>query len=342
LLRATHKGLGTLLRSAWDNYDWDEGLLLLDSNRAVPEHPEWYPDVPQFWVRPGERAIASLDDRKIVEAWLRKVDVLFSAETLYDPTIQLMAEAAGVRTVVQGMPEFYRPPDDHKCTTRPNRWCWPTDWLIDEIAPGPIVPVPVTGQSSAEPLDAAEGPLTVVHVAGYQAAGDRNGTELFLEALSYVTTPARIRIYGQDGNSWAVPRVRAGVDVEVWGSGADDRWSMYDAAHLMVMPRRYGGLCLPVNEAFESGLAVAMTDMAPNTTWWPTYPINAAQGRVQPTPFGRLTTGHCDPRMIASAINRLGDDRAYLARLMAQGQEWVANNTWDTLRPRYDDLWVFE
>jgi glycosyltransferase involved in cell wall biosynthesis len=40
-----------------------------------------------------------------------------------------------------------------------------------------------------------------------------------------------------------------------------DLYSGYDA---MILPRRYAGLCLPMNEALISGLPVFMTDISPN------------------------------------------------------------------------------
>jgi glycosyltransferase involved in cell wall biosynthesis len=41
----------------------------------------------------------------------------------------------------------------------------------------------------------------------------------------------------------------------------EDLYNGYDA---MVLPRRYAGLCLPMNEALISGLPVFMTDISPN------------------------------------------------------------------------------
>ena len=41
----------------------------------------------------------------------------------------------------------------------------------------------------------------------------------------------------------------------------EDLYSGYDA---MILPRRYAGLCLPMNEALISGLPVFMTDISPN------------------------------------------------------------------------------
>jgi imidazoleglycerol phosphate dehydratase HisB len=39
---------------------------------------------------------------------------------------------------------------------------------------------------------------------------------------------------------------------------------MYAGFDAMVLPRRYAGLCLPMNEALMSALPVFMTDISPN------------------------------------------------------------------------------
>ena len=43
-----------------------------------------------------------------------------------------------------------------------------------------------------------------------------------------------------------------------------DQNELYSDFDVMIMPRRYGGLCLPMNEALCSGLPVIMTDISPN------------------------------------------------------------------------------
>jgi glycosyltransferase involved in cell wall biosynthesis len=44
---------------------------------------------------------------------------------------------------------------------------------------------------------------------------------------------------------------------------------MYDGYDAMLLPRRYAGLCLPMNEALISGLPVFMTNLMPNSAVLP-------------------------------------------------------------------------
>jgi glycosyltransferase involved in cell wall biosynthesis len=43
-----------------------------------------------------------------------------------------------------------------------------------------------------------------------------------------------------------------------------NREDLYNGFDAMVLPRRYAGLCLPMNEALISGMPVFMTDVSPN------------------------------------------------------------------------------
>jgi glycosyltransferase involved in cell wall biosynthesis len=44
---------------------------------------------------------------------------------------------------------------------------------------------------------------------------------------------------------------------------------MYKGFDAMLLPRRYAGLCLPMNEALMSGIPVFMTDISPNNAILP-------------------------------------------------------------------------
>ena len=79
----------------------------------------------------------------------------------------------------------------------------------------------------------------------------------------------------------------------------------------MVLPRRYAGLCLPMNEALMSGLPVFMTDISPNNeilpnNWLiPSNKINTLMTRV------RLDVYDADARELGERIDRyIGSDKA--------------------------------
>ena len=159
--------------------------------------------------------------------------------------------------------------------------------------------------------------LTFLHVAGHRAVGDRNGTELFVKALRFLRHPCKVRLVGQDGALPLPELLPRHVELEANHGGVVDRWDLYRGADVLVSPRRFGGLSLPVIEAIGMGLVVLMTDCEPNREW-PIIPIPASVGKGRQTPFGLIRTHDCRPRNIAAEMDRLSEDRQQIVSAQAR------------------------
>jgi glycosyltransferase involved in cell wall biosynthesis len=78
---------------------------------------------------------------------------------------------------------------------------------------------------------------------------------------------------------------------------------MYDGFDAMILPRRYAGLCLPMNEALMSALPVFMTDISPNNFILP------SEWLIESKKIDRLLTRMtldvygADPVMLANSID---------------------------------------
>jgi glycosyltransferase involved in cell wall biosynthesis len=100
----------------------------------------------------------------------------------------------------------------------------------------------------------------LLHIGGKAAIYDRNGTNSVIDMLKYskkdyelvVKTQSKLDIDCKD------ERLTILTNNEI---NREDLYRGYDA---MILPRRYAGLCLPMNEALMSGLPVFMTDISPN------------------------------------------------------------------------------
>lgn len=330
IVRANRKGLGYQTRDVMDHLPADKVLLVLMSSRAAPD------DLSLVEHREAVHVPLGTDMRmspRLVAGFLNEIDVLFSAETLYDWKIADLARRHKVRTVVHGNPEFYT---HHRFpgTPQPDRWIWPSSWLTDhpDLPDGPIIPCPAPWHQpvAGDPNDEV---LRVLHVAGHSAAADRNGTTDFLSAIPRLRSPVEVTIVSQDG--W-LPDVRAPHHVKVnrIPTGVKHRIEMYEGQHIVVLPRRYGGNCIPATEALASGCALAMSDVVPNHQW-PIVPLAARLAPGHLTPFGRIKTHSVRGATIADAIDRLNANRGRLERQMAESRRWARENSWDALRPRY-------
>jgi hypothetical protein len=274
------------------------------------QHFDWYPDgVVSTWggfMNPltGDALTA-----------LATCDVVYSAETFYDPRLPEWLHERNVRTVLQPNPELYR-------QEQPSELWWPTEWLIDQLPPGRVMSVPVPDDRIAT-APAGEG--LVLHVGGHAALADRNGAKF----LPWMVGRSRQqwRIASQDGMKIG-PKMRGRVTPM---GRVDDRWELYDGCSVLVMPRRYGGLCLPVQEAMARGLAVVMTDL-PHNRMWPIVPVKVREGTFVGVTIGRVKSYNCDPGDLIDKINLAVDN---LEEFQQAGLEWARANAWSIWEPKY-------
>lgn len=331
LARCDNRGIGYQTHEFFKHMKPHRTLVLCLNDAAWPEDMSRYnfPNVDYVSVGP-DRVI---EDRKILKL-LRDIDVLFAVETMMDWRIAEWAREAGVRTVVQGNPEFYV--HDRFGFPHPDRWVWPTNWMLDALPGDWILPVPTPDECPVRAGDYDDERLRVLHVAGHAAAGDRNGTINFMESLQYVGQPIEVTVVGQDHWLPEPPFVPKHVTLHRLPTGVEDRWSMYAGQHVVMLPRKYGGLCLPAQEACRAGCAVVMPDCVPNETW-PGPRLMTRKGRNHRTPYGSVGTFDVEPRRIARAIDEYAKDRQKLENDMIDALLWGATNTWMMLQDQYEE-----
>jgi glycosyltransferase involved in cell wall biosynthesis len=325
--RAENRGLGIL---TWEfhRHVQPARTLVVDMGplaRGFRPHLERYPGAT---VVPFDGAQLPEDE---VRAWLEGLDVVYSAETFYDWHLLTWAREAGVATVLHVMPEFYR----HAAEQLPAAdvvWA-PTPWRLDHLPEDTrLVPVPVATDRFGDP-PAPTGQLRVLHVAGHRAAGDRNGTLQLAQALRRVRETIRVRVLTQDPRlpPMKVPR-NVQLVVEVGGRG--DYWQLYDDADVLALPRRYGGLSLPVQEAMAAGLAVVMPDVNPNA-WWPTIRVPATARGSLNTPAGPVPLFAASPAHLARRLDHLAANPNALAVARRDALLWSRRHSWHRLLPVY-------
>lgn len=264
---------------------------------------------------------------------LRKADIWLTAETMYDWRACDWARDAGARTVVHVNPEFYRH-GQHRLP-HPDAWWNPTTWRMNHLPDGTRhVPFPVELDRFAG-MDArkrASGPARFLHSVGKWAMYDRNGTEQYLRACylaQHLDTTVRSQepLESPPGGDW--------VDVRV--GSVDDYWQAYDGFDVLVLPRRYGGLCLPAQEAMAAGLAVVMPAVSPNPECWPIVPIRARNAGRVPLPAGWVEMHDADPGSLAHAMCALDQDPLALEAAKARSHEWATAHSWERMGGVYRD-----
>jgi glycosyltransferase involved in cell wall biosynthesis len=72
----------------------------------------------------------------------------------------------------------------------------------------------------------------------------------------------------------------------------------------MVLPRRYAGLCLPMNEALMSGLPVFMTDISPNNSVLPSEWLVESEKIDKLMTRMTLDVYEANPKRLANCIDK--------------------------------------
>jgi hypothetical protein len=99
-----------------------------------------------------------------------------------------------------------------------------------------------------------------LHSIGKEAAHDRNGTLVVIEALKHTTADFELVLKAQPPYVLNCDDPRVTLDL----SAPEDQEQLYSGYTALLYPRRYGGLALPMNEALISALPVIMPNISPN------------------------------------------------------------------------------
>jgi hypothetical protein len=308
-----------------------ERVLLIDPGRdgRFTQHPERYDQ----WDATTARWDGGRLDERTVRRWLAGLDVVYSAETAYDLRFGQWAAEDGCGVVVHANPEFLGPADAKAAVN----WWVATPWRLDRLpARTRVVPMPVPDAPwMAERMPPPHVRLRFGHVAGWPAVADRNGTEIFAQAAGMTTGGSAVTCVVR-GQHRDVERFRRpGLSVEA--GCVDDHWDLYREVDVLVMPRRFGGLSLPVLEALALGIPVVMPDCSPNEVW-PGPRVPASSTATVGTRAGPLPLHDTDPRALAATMDELAANPELVDKLRAEATEWASANSWDALKP----MWLEE
>lgn len=327
IARADNGGLGNQTWEFWRHVKPDATVLMMFGDKARGgEYPERYqrrdPATEVIMNKPGETTLM----RKSMEWLLERVDVVYSAETFYREDFTVQARQRGVGTVLHANPELYRAVD------RPTALWAPTHWEVGRMPAGTaVVRFPVATERFTPRV--RSGPVeTWVHMAA-PAMLDRNGTELVLQAITHVKRPVRLVLI----HSPVKFKGRTGrVTVETRG-GCQDYWESWDdeTFDMMVMPRRYAGLCLPLQEAAAAGIATLQLQLKPQEDWPGVAFVPPTSSRNVQMAGGVFPVWSASPTQLAKTMDLYSTDADAVAELSAAALMHAQQVSWDSLLPEY-------
>jgi hypothetical protein len=302
IARSDNTGLGNQTRELVEMLN-PSSIMLINSEsfNGNKQHPEWYNQ------RPGVMNINGFPiDREVIK-FLRSVDVVISCETFYNDKFLRLAKDFGVKTILQYNYEFLGVLQKPELGV-PDVMLAPSSWNINEVInkfgqqarvvqlPPPTSPE-TFGEAKAKNMGTTH--RRILHIAGKKAARDRNGTETVIEMLKHSTADYELVIQTQTGFHTEYKDPRLTIKYE----NPENRQEMYAGYDAMILPRRYAGLCLPMNEALLSGLPVFMTNISPNDAVLPDEWLASASKKDQFMAKTLIDVYDGDPREFAKIVD---------------------------------------
>lgn len=321
IARADSRGLGVQTKNVHDHLHPAKTMVVdCPSAQPLPIRKDWYP---------GATWIKGLPTREDFRTWLQGVDVVYTAETGYGSALWAEAKRAGVKTVLHANFEFLNTAD------QPDLWLAPSMWHFNDFpTPKQYLPVPVdTDRFTPQPEH--DGPRRFTHIVGRPAVHDRNGTHGLLQALRYVTADIELTVKCQQPGyvTKLAHHIPPNVKLRIDEGDTPNYWDNYQG-DVLIMPRRFGGLCLPVNEALAAGMPVIMPNISPNE-WLPAEWLVDAGWCATFRAKQRVDIYSANHKALASKIDQFATDHTFHTAAKTKATALAGSLSWHTLLPEY-------
>lgn len=320
---ATEQGVGYLAKSFFDAGIVTDPIII-KYPRGKVDHREWYPEGTPF-------VHSRVVPESVAGEFIRDIDVLLCFETPFDWSFPNKCRERGVKTVMIPMHEWFPIKPQHTF----DAFICPSELDVDYFPDSKFIPIPVD-----VPWELRITAERFLHNGGNLGCREHKGTRQLLQAIPKIRSGAEITIRAQNtsGLSKMVQDVYGGLiphrlKLELGEKSYEDLWSEYDA---VVVPEKFNGLSLPLQEARAAGLLVMTTDRYPANTWLPKEPlirVDSESRQVVAKSCLNFVESEVRPEDIAAKIDEwYGKD---ISDYSLAGKYWAEEMSWDALKPIY-------
>lgn len=320
IARADNGGLASQTWEIHRHCHPDKTLVVdMGAKGRGPAHPERFP---------GARVAQGYPSPDDWEWLLDGITRLFTAESVYshDHALPALCAARDVELVIQANPELWD--EAHRGPT--TRVVLPTPWEADRVEYASVLAMPVArDRLPFRQRDTAE-TFLFPHAPAFH---DRNGLKIVLNALREIRVPCHVMIAGSSDRP--ITRQRRNITLTYLGA-RDDYWSVYDEADVLLFPRRYGGLALPLQEAMSAGMPVLTLDLPPYAELLPKDCLLPALRPVnRPMKGGLFPVYDTRPALLARKIEWLVENPGAVKELSLASDRVAESLSWDV----WGDQW---
>lgn len=322
IVRCDTTGLGIQSKEFYDHIPCK--ALVVDVsrvNQTMKQNHDWYPGAPIVYFTKNNRFPI-----QVIKDFLKDIQVLVAFETSYDPSIFALCKLMGIKTVLQLNYEFLEYPS---ATVPPDLFAAPSLWHYDEIPdPKILLPVPVNTKKFKPNISYKK----FVHIAGKPAVHDRNGTTTFLNSLRYVKNDIEVTLRCQT-SSIKIPPLPSHISIKTDFSNQQQYQDNYSGG-VLVLPRKYGGLSLVINEAISAMMPVITSNVSPNFTWLPKEWLVGAKKTGSFQCKKKIDIYDCDELDLAAKIDEFCNFDFYQEAVI-KTKALRDTISWDNLLPEY-------
>jgi glycosyltransferase involved in cell wall biosynthesis len=336
IARSDNTGLGNQTRELVYMLNPTKIMLINSTSfNRNKQHPEWYNGYDLHPVR-------GFPKHGDITSFLRGLDVVLTCETFYSNQFIDLARRVGVKTVLQYNYEYL----DHLNRSDfalPDVFLGPSLWNFDHMTElfgsktnVTYLPPPTdhTLFDKVRENNLSKNHNQILHIGGKAASEDRNGTKSVIDMLKYAEEDFKVVVRTQTPLDIKCDDPRLVID----NTDSESREDMYDGFDAMILPRRYAGLCLPMNEALMSGLPVFMTDISPNNKILP------QEWLVKSNKIGILKTRAvldvhaADPKSLARMVDNYMKQKSKIAEKKQAFEIAMNNFAAENLKQKYLDI----
>lgn len=259
IARADNTGLGIQTHELYKHIN-PQKTLVVNVNRL--NHLQNH-----FYRYPGCKIVTDQMSLADINEFLSGLKVIFCCETPYNYELFREARNRGIKIVLQYNYEFLEL-GSLKNSYWPDVFASPSSWQIQEVKDKfknvMHLPVPVNRQLLT--YSEKKKFKRFLHIVGNAAAHDRNGTHASIEAFDKANLPdceLVVRCFNTSAVN-SLPKGN-GKNITINTHNTTNYEHNYIGFDALILPRKYGGLCLPMQEALSCGMPVIMTDISPNS-----------------------------------------------------------------------------
>lgn len=337
IARSDNTGLGNQTMELVKMLSPDK-ILLINSQffNNNKQHPEWYKDYNVIQTTKG------MPKTNEVLAFLENLDVVISCETFYHLELVNIAKKRGIKTILQYNYELFGNLS-HPEWTLPDVLLAPSIWNLDIVMQkfgdqAKVMHLPPPTDSTlfdnAKNINLEKDHKRILHIGGKKAAKDRNGTDTVIDMMRYSNADFELVIKTQTPLTTSYKDSRITIDT----GNPDSRESMYEGFDAMVLPRRYAGLCLPMNEALMSALPVFMTDVSPNNAILPDKWLIESHKIDEFKTKSMVNVYNADPKRLAKVLDKYVENNQKLELKKKALEIGLENFSVDKLKDKYINI----